>query len=81
MRIDCPNFRSLLDSIFRHTKHSWVIESTESGELPQMTFKCQPCVEYAIFDVMGQITRAVMLVAKRWLHKMSNQLKLTDFLK
>ena len=30
---------------------------------------------------MGQITCAVILLVKHWLHKMSNQLKLTEFLK
>ena len=30
---------------------------------------------------MGQITCAVILVVKCWLHKMANQLKLTEFLK
>ena len=34
MRIDCPDFRSILDSIFRHTKRWNVMEARESAELP-----------------------------------------------
>ena len=46
-----------------------------------MTSKCLPCVKYAIFDIMGEIMRAVISVVKCWLHKMSNQLKLIVFCK